>query len=672
MLQHPPKIADLLKAAQGFWPRFKLRLRMVLLGHTWRAWRADDILAVVSLVVFSHFFFILVATTTFISLLLMVINSLPFQDFISRLVAQYISDITWTDMTFESGILPQWREGVIRLNNVTVRRTFESEKRHWESWRRKTHESDRKSSPDGTQTSDPVPGSEYDEETGLTRSEKNFMVFEVLIGEMDLTLSLWRALEGKGLIKDCALKDVRGVVDRRHVDFSGIPWSADASRAGNVPGFFEMDRFTIQDLLVTIYQPNFRPYSVSIFNMETPQLRWEWFLFDLLDADSIVGMFDNCLFSLRKRKFGNGISELPRNSTFGSRGIAENWTVEDEELLARSEEGSVLIHCRVDNVPIDHLNNNTIGPFGWITSGKLDIDCKMLVPSSFHSNSILGVVAHEAKDLIDRIQDHHDNNDDGARLYPAAQSTITDPVLGDIKATIDGELPVPLHSNSDSHSTRSLATRIEESVDELFMSNPLWRKMHQHNMRAKSSQRTLSDGTNSTPRLVNGQSVPTTANNPNQLSPPLIVQSPAGEKDVKFFFNVKMNNLKAAVPLATPEIGYLQGTMVRPVVAYMNAHRTLVPLQFSFGIPLSHFHGAWTAYDAFIYDKFADGLGKCVVSLMQDDRERAKRIRRVGMWSLRSVAKNVRDLYDSLRGSSSWVQFVPSQPPAFYEEPLPV
>ncbi|KAJ3337273.1 Mitochondrial distribution and morphology protein 31, mitochondrial precursor [Gonapodya sp. JEL0774] len=684
MLQHPPKMADLVKAAQGFWPRLKLRVRMVLLGHTWRAWRADDILAVISLMVFSQFFFILVATTTFISLILMVINSLPFQDMISRLVAQYISDITWTDISFESGIVPQWREGVIRLNNVTVRRTFESEKRHYDLWRKKYPEkvTARKV---GAQVE---PGDEFDEETGLIRSEKNFMVFEVLIGELDLTLSLWRALEGetdvgvyyvhffmitrklgsagKGLVKDCAIKNVQGVIDRRHVDFTGINWSADVSRAANVPGFFEMDRFTVQDVLVTVYQPNFRPFTLSVFNLETPQLRWEWFLFDLLNADAMVGMFDNCLFSLRKRKFGTGSADLPRAISAGSRGVAENWTLEDDELLARCPPGTVLTHARIDHVPIDHLNNNTIGPFAWITSGNVDIDCKILLPSSNPLNSILGVVAHEAKDIIDRIQDKADGSDVVSTPQNAAQSIITDPVVRDIKATIDGELPVLIHHNEESTPGRTLQTRIEESVEDVFMQNPLWRKMHQQN-RVKAAARVHSDMTVAQASAATSHITDSTGRPvPHSSADPPIF---ADEQTVQFFYRIRMNNLKAAVPLATPEIGYLQGTMVRPLVAYMNAHRTLVPIEMSLTVPMSHFHGAWTVFDAYLYDKFADGMGKGVVALMEDDRERVKRIRRVGIWSLRSVAKNVRDLYDSFRGAKPWAALKPEE---FHPAPFPV
>lgn len=63
---------------------------------------------------------------------------------------------------------------------------------------------------------------------------------------------------------------------------------------------FELESLQLEDVLVTVYQPNFRPYTASIFRADFRLLRRQWFFYDLLSAKSIVGQFDNCLFSLHE------------------------------------------------------------------------------------------------------------------------------------------------------------------------------------------------------------------------------------------------------------------------------------------------------------------------------------------------------------------------------------
>lgn len=113
-----------------------------------------------------------------------------------------------------------------------------------------------------------------------------------------MTLSLWRWLDGNGLVKECSLKGVRGEIDRRHLQWDAA-WTP-ARRVG-VQGDFEIENFTLQDLLVSVRQPgNFRPYTISVFHADLPLFRRNWLLYDILSANSIVGMFENCIFSCHR------------------------------------------------------------------------------------------------------------------------------------------------------------------------------------------------------------------------------------------------------------------------------------------------------------------------------------------------------------------------------------
>ena len=66
-------------------------------------------------------------------------------------------------------------------------------------------------------------------------------------------------------------------------------------------GDFELESLQLEDVLVTVHQPgHFRPYTASIFRADLRRLRKQWMFYDFLSAESVVGQFDNCLFSVHK------------------------------------------------------------------------------------------------------------------------------------------------------------------------------------------------------------------------------------------------------------------------------------------------------------------------------------------------------------------------------------
>lgn len=144
-------------------------------------------------------------------------------------------------------------------------------------------------------------------------------MFDLEIDSVDVELSFRRWLDGKGLVQSAVVKGVRGVVgeylrhssrsscltpsiDRRNVSTS-YDQEFDLSKFRHVaaPGDFELDSLQLEDVLVTVYQPGgFRPYTASIFQADFRLLRKQWLFYDILNAKSVVGQFDNCLFSLHE------------------------------------------------------------------------------------------------------------------------------------------------------------------------------------------------------------------------------------------------------------------------------------------------------------------------------------------------------------------------------------
>ena len=114
------------------------------------------------------------------------------------------------------------------------------------------------------------------------------------------------------------------------------------------PGDFELESFKMEDLLVTVHQPNdFRPFSVSIFACDLPQLRKQWLFYDFLSANTVSGSFDESLFTIHPRQtHGYTGAQLDHGSE--THGAANPWKKHSR--------------LRIDALNIDHLNRGVHGP----------------------------------------------------------------------------------------------------------------------------------------------------------------------------------------------------------------------------------------------------------------------------------------------------------------------
>ncbi|KAJ1332556.1 hypothetical protein BSLG_008858 [Batrachochytrium salamandrivorans] len=209
----------------------------------------------------------------------------------------------------------------------------------------------------------------------------NWTYWDLTVDRIDISLSLWRMLDGRGPIKDAKLKGVRGLADRRHIshDPNWVP-----SRRVPEFGDFEMDSFVIEDLLITVCYPDFRPFSFSIFDAELPLFRKQWLMYDMMCADSVVGMYDNCLFSVHRSQSLDVFRDTPGNF-------------------------SKVSHLKMSAVPIDHLKVGATGPFSWITRGTVDLDLHVLIPRLSSDDDVFDQLFDELDGIrevaIDKIEE---------------------------------------------------------------------------------------------------------------------------------------------------------------------------------------------------------------------------------------------------------------------------
>jgi hypothetical protein len=259
------------------------------------------------------------ATSKFVLLVLVSLSIQPISsDYVAQSISNYLTSETGIMIVFESAIVPKWKDSRISFKNVYVARRSPAAVSH------------------------PSDDNNHDEEgkTILDPSDPyaNVTTFDLMVDSIDVTLSLWQWLDGKGLIKDAAVKGVRGVIgkyslsscsyhmlrgflDRRHLKLDPDQvWNPADFRHPHRVGDFELESLQLDDFLVTIYQPGgFRPFRVSVFRADLHRLRKQWLLYDLLCADNIVGQFDNCLFSLHKPQSMGRSTEMDAHEGEGTR-----------------------------------------------------------------------------------------------------------------------------------------------------------------------------------------------------------------------------------------------------------------------------------------------------------------------------------------------------------------
>jgi len=196
--------------------------------------------------------------------------------------------------------------------------------------------------------------------------DTNYTQYDLSIETINVTLSFSKWFNGKGLLRDVEMKGVRGVVDRTHVVYSGEYVDPRTYKHEHQAGDFEIESFKLEDLLVSIYQPhNFRPYSVSIFTADLPQLRKQWLFYDLLSANHVSGSFDDSLFTIHPRQIHN------------LTGAQLSETASEQENRHWKKHSRI----RMDGLKIDHLNRGVEGPFSWIHEGNVDVVADIAFPA---------------------------------------------------------------------------------------------------------------------------------------------------------------------------------------------------------------------------------------------------------------------------------------------------
>lgn len=315
VLPERPTKEELLSLARSFWTRMRIRFKWFTI-RGFRRFNVDDLSAFFTLGGLGTAIWVIVGTTTFVSVVFAALNMLNLQEWMALQLAKFLSRQTGFTIVFGSAIVPKWKEGRISFKDVVITRRAEpvtpETLRHEHSRRdddgdmrmREMRLGDEPSIPafdNGQELVRPIQRKMPPEPRPRSAST-NFSMFELRVDSIDVQLSLSRWFDGHGLLQKMDMRGLRGIIDRRHVFWDpDVPYDPRKARRHARPNDFDLELFTVEDMLVTVYQPgDFRPFNVSIFQARMPRLRTQWLFYDLLNADYISGQLDGCLFSLHK------------------------------------------------------------------------------------------------------------------------------------------------------------------------------------------------------------------------------------------------------------------------------------------------------------------------------------------------------------------------------------
>ncbi|TDZ65867.1 Mitochondrial distribution and morphology protein 31 [Colletotrichum trifolii] len=535
-IPHRPTRDELLAAANGFLGRLRVRFKWASI-RSMRPWNIDEWGAFVSWFLFGHLVWVLVGTTTFFSLIIFSINTVFAQETLAKWVGDSLTESAGVTVVFESAIVPKWGDGVISFRNVFVsRRPGQT-----------TSSVSKGSSQNAAAVAAAGKQGESDGQA-LEEDDGNYTQFDVTIATVNVTLSFLKWWNGKGFLKDVEVKGVRGVVDRTSVQWPDEPMDPLSYRHTHEPGDFEIDSFKLEDLLVTVHQPkNFRPFSVSIFSCELPQLRKQWLFYDFLSATHMSGSFDGSLFTIHPRQVHGTLA-------------GENGDMADD--VGEPSAWKKFSRLRIDGLKIDHLNRGVEGPFGWIYEGNVDIVADVMFPVDLDDG-----ITKVMSDFYDQLEDVVISN--RARLLQK------DLLAGPSPDTL-GPTPTEGHL---SQATPELDTEAEEN-------------------------NTAEDSTDEDRRY-------------------LIMD-----------LRIHMNDVKAAVPLFTNDISYINQALVRPIVAYINAKKTYIPITCRIVKRATDFDGSWTIFDCGLMDDMSAETYEAFARDVEDQQSRVRRLKKVGFWTL--------------------------------------
>lgn len=603
-LPHRPTRDELLSMARGFWTRMRIHFKWITI-RGFRRFNIDDLSAFFTLGGLGTAIWVIVGTTTFVSVIFAALSLLNMQEWIALQLAKILSRQTGFTIVFGSAIVPKWKEGRISFKDVVITRRAEPTdpvKLHAE------HKDEAVPPNMSMQLGDEpaIPAYDtgdhvvqpFDDEHKVERdANTNFSMFELHIDSIDVQLSLSRWFDGRGLLHTMDVRGVRGIVDRRHVFWDpDVPYDPRKARRTAKTNDIDLESFTVEDFLVTLYQPgDFRAFNVSIFHARIPRLRAQWLFYDLLNADSITGQVDGCLFSLHKpQSVYHTTRDMYRKVADQHTPYIQNWS-----------------RLRVDGVNIDHVQKmaGLSGPLMWIYSGRFDLVADIKFPRQYGENVDINTILSEIRDTLNATfaGERATTRDSGDALIPG-QPELSGPAIVAPVTTVGP------------NAERARQERAGHDAD------------------TRRSRSRLLSRTKYPPRSEAADVEVVSLDHTTDIPPSVVI-----ELDVRF------KDIKASMPIFTRELNYSTYALARPIVAFMNANKTLIPVKCRILMDLSEFDGSLDLSQTGLPPLVSQKIWEALANHVASQQANHQRVRNVGLWTLGTIAQGLLRLARHLR-----------------------
>lgn len=137
-------------------------------------------------------------------------------EYVARAISDYLTSETGVTIIFESAIVPKWKDSRISFKNIYISRRPPSDLSPSQNTETRKNNIGHKAAVGYDVSSHPAYNDtgDDDEDTSVSHHDDdiNYSMFDLNVDSIDVTLSLWRWLDGKGLVEDAVVKGVRGIL----------------------------------------------------------------------------------------------------------------------------------------------------------------------------------------------------------------------------------------------------------------------------------------------------------------------------------------------------------------------------------------------------------------------------------------------------------------------------
>ena len=105
-------------------------------------------------------------------------------------------------------------------------------------------------------------------------------------------------------------------------------------------------------------------------------------------------------------------------------------------------------------------------------------------------------------------------------------------------------------------------------------------------------------------------------------------------ENINFDIKLQLKDLKAEIPFFKNQfMTYKNKALIKPIVGYINSHRTYIPIQCSLQKPIGDFDGSWTIYDSNLMQDLSWKCWDAFATYVNDEEQKTLRIKKVTIWS---------------------------------------